>query len=292
MRNFLNYLLHHDVCPEYNDQIYAARNTCDLAEKELWLIQQVRSLLPGNFNEACSLIFGGKYRDIYKGDQEWATGLGLNRGMTEEEAAKILQGGLAAQGTDRCCELYNEHVKNERICILRTFETFLEITNIELSDEEVRELYKQPELEGALPVGKLKVRTWLVPSPQPEDLTEDEVEEIKEHGPRIHEYELWMEDKVLEKLSIGMKLQCQLYELSFGIWFVESISALLCSFYERVPNEDMIGWREHKFLPQRESMGPDKLEAGYMGEGLDEEEQDDIKDGAGSGDDGPEVKSS
>lgn len=35
IRNFLNYLLYHDVCPEYKDQIYAARALCDRASTEI-----------------------------------------------------------------------------------------------------------------------------------------------------------------------------------------------------------------------------------------------------------------
>ena len=283
IRNFLNYLLHHDVCPEYKDQINAARNTCDLAEKELWLIQLAKSLLPGDFNKACSLIFGGKYRDIYKGDREWASEMHLGPGMSEDEARKIFQCGLAAQGTDAHCETYNKHIENGRLCVLRKFETFVEIIDIEFSSEEVREMYKQPEAEGAVPVGKLKLRTWHPPCPQPEDRTEEEEDEIKTHGLPIHKYELFMEDKILEKLSVGMKMQCKLHELSFGVWFVDSISAILCSFYNHVPNEDMLGWREHKFLPQRESLGPDKLEVGFTGD-VPDEEQDNDKDGAGGED--------
>lgn len=78
IRNFLNYLLHHDVCPDYRDQVNASRGVCDLAEKELWCTTQLSILLPGDFNRACSEVFGGWFQGLYVANQAWAQG-------TEEE---------------------------------------------------------------------------------------------------------------------------------------------------------------------------------------------------------------
>lgn len=40
IRNFFNYLLYHEVCPEYKDQINAARTLCDKAVIEIVRICQ------------------------------------------------------------------------------------------------------------------------------------------------------------------------------------------------------------------------------------------------------------
>jgi hypothetical protein len=71
IRNFLSYVLHHGVCPEYTQDVLAARKVCDVAEKELWAIKKVHNLLPGDFNIATSIAYGGHYQGNYF-RPEWA----------------------------------------------------------------------------------------------------------------------------------------------------------------------------------------------------------------------------
>ncbi|KAI5921299.1 Argonaute siRNA chaperone complex subunit Arb1-domain-containing protein [Camillea tinctor] len=57
VKNFLNYVLLHDVCPEYRHNILAARDICDAAPTELRYIHELRSELPGPFNSAARQLF-------------------------------------------------------------------------------------------------------------------------------------------------------------------------------------------------------------------------------------------
>lgn len=59
MRNFYNYLLHHDVCPEYEDEIFAARKVVDDAKTQLVAIHHLSRLVPGDFNVSCSVLLDG-----------------------------------------------------------------------------------------------------------------------------------------------------------------------------------------------------------------------------------------
>ena len=253
IRNFLNYLLHHDVCPEYNDQINAARATCNLAEKELFSVSQAGRLLPGNFNKACSVIFGGSFQGTYVGDQEWTQSLDIDPGMSEDRAKKVFLAGLAAQGDDEVFNKYNQHVAKNKAKMVESIHTGLEVVEIEMADQEVLKYYASPNnpVKGLAPLGRMKLKTWYDPGAARDDLTEEEEKELEGKEKPINRYTIWLEDEVMSKLFVGMKLVGNLCKLSFGPWFLDSITQAHCSFYDILPNDLMLGWREHKYLPPR-----------------------------------------
>lgn len=59
MTNFYNYLMHHNVCLEYREEIKAARAAVKLGRNQLIAIHDLSSLIPGEFNVACSVLLGG-----------------------------------------------------------------------------------------------------------------------------------------------------------------------------------------------------------------------------------------
>ena len=270
IRNFLNYLLHHDVCPEYKDQILAARSTCDLAGKELWACKQASAWLPGDFNTACSTIFGGYYQNMYIGDQEWAKDIDIYKGMSTETAKTIFKAGLAAQATDSVFEDFNAKTKEKNLGVTSTIATGLEVMDILKADKDVLGMYaaQKPSLK---PLGKMKARTWYNPTLPEEDLTEEE-EVVTAIAPKeVKVYELWIEDEVLEKCFVGMKFDVTVRELNFGVLYFDTIIGVHCSFYCMLPNELMIGWKEPgPRLPKRE-----KTVDGEMHDAHEEEEEED-----------------
>lgn len=115
IRNFLSYVLHHGVCPEYTDDVMAARKICDLAEKELWAIKQLQYLLPGDFNTAASVLFGGSYKGI-RFDNSWEQNTEPTFALDDEEAKLIFNAVIAMSGSD---ELYLK-VKEGNTTIVNT----------------------------------------------------------------------------------------------------------------------------------------------------------------------------
>ena len=252
IRNFLNYLLHHDVCPEYKDQINAARTTCDLAERELWACKQASVWLPGDFNTACSTIFGGYYTNMYIGDQDWAKDLDIYKGMSNETAKRIFKAGLAAQATDEVVNAFTTRTKEKNLEVASTIATGLEITDLIKADEDVLEMYaaQKPSLK---PLGRMKARTWYNPTLPKEDLTEEEEVAAATAPPEFKEFELWVEDEILEKCFVGMKFDATIRELNFGVRYFDTVIGVHCSFYSLLPNELIVGWREPgPRLPMRE----------------------------------------
>ena len=276
IRNFLNYLLHHDVSPEYKHQINAARDTCNLAEKELLSISQACRLLPGDFNKACSVIFGGQFQNSYIGDQEWIKDLDIDKGMSEDQARRIFLAGLAAHGDNEVFEKYNKHVLNRKARIVEDMATNLEIVEMECANPEILTYYnsKDNPVKGLLPLGIMKVKSWENPEDPPEDLTEEEELELAAKPKETKNYTFWVEDDVMSKLFVGMKFTAHMYKLSFGVWFFDTILGAYCSFYQVLPNEKMLGWREHKYLPPRAVNQPPKLQVVTRPEGTTEEEEE------------------
>ena len=275
IRNFLNYLLHHDVCPEYKDQIYAARSAVDQADKELWLCTQAARLLPGEFNTACSELFGGPLRGLYVGDQDWAKGLLAGPpivGISPQLARKTFKTGLVARGDERVFELYKKQDDANKIKVMKEIETGLEITEMLPAEHEVIDLYRSKVGQGLQPLGRLRAKTWHYPGASPEDMTEEEEAAAAAAPKVIKDYELWIEDEVLQKCFVGMKFITTIKELSFGVLYFDELRGVYCSFYDLLPNDAMIGWRkiEKTWLPMREK--PEEAE--------DDEDGSDVK-GAG-----------
>jgi hypothetical protein len=228
VRNFLNYLLHHDVCPEYNGQINAARKTCDQAEIELWACHQASVHFPGNFNRACSTIFGGYYSDSYVGDNEEAMALGCDPGMSPATAQDVIKAGLAAQGDDDIIRQYQERVRDDEACVVDTHAAYLEVAGIELASEQIHAVYNHPvHKDIPLPkvLGRLRVRTWESPNTPVLDLTAAEEADLLANPTTSEEYTLWVEDDILKMLIIGLRFEVNIHRTNFGIWYIDRILA-------------------------------------------------------------------
>lgn len=287
--NFLNYLLHHDVCPEYGSQVYTARNLCSLAEKELWQIVQAQALLPGHFNTACSEIFGGIFRGLYTtGEEEWAQGSDVNKGMSLEMARKVFKVALASNARSDIFEKYEKQSKEKTIGVSSITDVGLEVTELMPATQHVLNIYSHDLAKDLKPVGIMKAKTWYSPAAEDEDLTEEEEAAAAANDREVKEYEFWVEDHVLEKCFVGMKFETTVTELSFGVSYFDALFGVLCSFYNILPNELMYGWREPgPPLPMREkpkdSNGDKAVEAGNWGEeigGSDGESRSDDEDDA------------
>jgi len=97
LTNFYNYILHHDVCPEYSNDILAARTICQTAAEELPKIVKVREMLPGAFNIAMSTLTKGRYKGINSQGQTWTDDASWQADgvhMSNEQARVILFTGL------------------------------------------------------------------------------------------------------------------------------------------------------------------------------------------------------
>ncbi|KAL8854321.1 MAG: hypothetical protein Q9221_000807 [Calogaya cf. arnoldii] len=254
VRNFLSYLLHHDVAPEYKSQIVAARGICDLTDKELPKTMKAQSYFPGDFQTACSEIFGGIYQGKYAKNPDWAPEAESYAGISPEVAHRTFKIGLAAQASDEVTKRYKEQNASHDLETLKVYTVCLEVTELLPSDDGVKRFYeKLPAAKGLSPLGRLKAKSWDSPFKLCKDLTAEERLAKPKPSP-IHNFEFLVEDYVLDTCFIGMKFETTVHDLSFGLKFFDNISGVFCSFYQMIPNERLLGWRvpEDEPLPPRE----------------------------------------
>ena len=261
--NFLNYLLYHDVCPEYQDQIDASKAICRLAERELWAIELVKGDLPGDFNRACSRLFGGIFATDLShdmGNAEWDNAFDSQgtRALRPQLTSKAFKVGLVANADSRTFALYEALSKAGSIQVTSVKELQLVITEIIPSTLEIQTLYHRDIAKGLKPLGILKAKTWHGPCVINDDLTVEEEAEMEgsELAP-IEIYEFWVEDHVLRNCFIGLKMEATVRELNIGIKYFDAVSGIYCSFFRVVANELTDGWKEpeDKWLPRREPGG-------------------------------------
>ncbi|KAH6723035.1 Argonaute siRNA chaperone complex subunit Arb1-domain-containing protein [Leptodontidium sp. MPI-SDFR-AT-0119] len=251
IRNFLNYVLQHAVCPEYTENVMAARFICEVAEKELWCIKQLASQLPGDFNVSASILYGGKYEAISLDNAAWggedADLLGVDLGISVLQAERIFKTGIAFAGTD---ELFVETMKAD-VHITKTESKYFEVVGIEraslLSIEEYAAIKDHNGNAGFIKaLGVIKMKAWGGPGFDEDDLTDAEAEAAKaaleEAGDTTESF--WLEDELLQYCFVGMKVDVVVRELNIGIKFFDVINGIYCSFHTVLPNEKMVGWKE------------------------------------------------
>ncbi len=249
VRNFLNYLSLHDVCVEYNDQIKAAKVVCDRADEELCHLAKAQVILPGDFNRACSNIFGGCFRGTYVGDQEWAKDVEAPDQMSPETARKVFKIALAAQASDEIWEKYTEQSEDRSIRVTSVIDANFEVTELIPPNKETLNIYKTPNGVGVKPVGLLRAKTWFSPNEYDTDLTAEEekaevVSRAIKEASATNDYEFWVDQELLQFLHVGTKFSARVHQTSFGLQYFDAIQGVYCSFYSVLPNEMIIGWRE------------------------------------------------
>ncbi|KAL8690017.1 MAG: hypothetical protein Q9218_004450 [Villophora microphyllina] len=256
IRNFLNYLLHHEVCPEYKSQIFAARNVCDLADKELPKTMHAQAMFPGDFQTACSQIFGGSCRGTFARNPGWATEFESDYGMHPDVAEQTFKIGLTTQTSDELSKTYMEQSNALDIQTTKIYDIGLQVTEVLYASAEIKNFYERHEAaKGLKSLGRLRAKPWDPPHANPQDLTEEEKEEAdkKTTNSAKEIYEFLVEDYILDNCFVGMKMEVTVRELSFGLKFIDRIEGAYCSFYTILPNELMIGWKkpEDEPLPMR-----------------------------------------
>ncbi|KAH0127800.1 hypothetical protein KCU84_g13451, partial [Aureobasidium melanogenum] len=237
-RNFYNYLLHHNVCPEFESQIQAARKVCDLADIELFNVVVVNERLPGPFNTAVSATHGGTVAGVYSGDHEWEDSSAINR--TLQDCQDIVKFAISAYGSEQQYDKVGDVSKFQTVY---QEQISLEVTKVEMADEATRALYdaareKKPFLVA---LGKLHCRRWTYPlAPN----FNHSVEALKRQQIE-HTMTLWVEENILQYCAVGMKIEGEVRELDIGIKWLDSVRAISPSIFEWLPNEF---YKEEKVL--------------------------------------------
>ncbi|RYP93675.1 hypothetical protein DL770_000206 [Monosporascus sp. CRB-9-2] len=238
IKNFLNYVLQHDACPEYVDNIMAARNICDIAPLEMRATHELVHELPGIFNGAAASLFCGDERAVDDLDKP-------------ENFDKLVVFRLTVLDTcdnpeqrKKLAELMGDPAS---IRSLATKEETYEVRDI------IRPRHKHKKvLEGQLaqmqlqdkvrPAGRAVLRPAIIehgydnlPRPDEVDLS----------GAPAEEYLL--EDELLAKLERGMKLRLTVCELDVGgvrVRIIRDVLDIRVSFDTFLPQTLLAKWKD------------------------------------------------
>lgn len=247
IKNFLTFLLYHDVCPEYQDDIENARKTCDLAAKEVWEVRQVVQKGPGSFNQACSMLFGGNYFDTVDDPAAWENVKFAEQDrMTQQSAREVLMYAMAGIGPDERAIKFKELAEKEKFEIkeIDDIDGF-EIVSIEQPTPLTVGFYEKyaPNLK---PVGVVRAKEFRDPAKGPFNLSKLEEQQWKLGGAPRHEFEFFMEGDLLAHCFPGMKALTKVFELNCDIHFFDEIMVALPSFYTFLNNDLMIDYKVPK----------------------------------------------
>lgn len=258
VRNFLNYVLLHAVCPEYTEDVMAARRICDLAEKELWDIEQAHRKFDGLFNTAASILYTGHFQQVVEGDSafEFEVDSGNEDSAPRSErrplniaaAEHIFKTAVAFEGTE---ELFLAAM-NADIHVVKSEMRFVEVVQINRATTASIDDYSRVKdhlgVTGTMrALGRIHFKAWSGHGYDVEDTTDDEGED-EEHltpppDPIVETF--WLDDHILPHCFVGMKLEIDVRELNIGIKFMVDVHGIFCSFYTLLPNEKVIdSWTE------------------------------------------------
>jgi hypothetical protein len=277
VKNYLNYVLMHNVSLEYTDDILAARAVCDRAATELSALVQVERLLPGDFNTAASTLFDGYYADMFVEDASWITdvdGSKMQLGMSRPQAERIFKTAVSLVASDAQFDAYRACHESPSV-VLRELRSF-EVANIIMPDQTTTHGFAGvKDVRGAVgtiePLGVVELRTWANPEAPVKDLTEEEELEARraqtatERGQEL--VRLHLEASVLSGMYPGMHFSCHLHTLDIGLSFIDCVTGLYVSFFDFLPNERMVSWKE----PREDPRPPPMV-------GADEDAADDFGD--------------
>jgi hypothetical protein len=283
LEKFMNYLLHHNVCPEYEADIHSARKIIQKATNELYSMAQISNWLPGDFNRAASTLFGGTYATKYDGISSWdpeETDVELPQasfiGFTPEVAHQIFGLAIATVGTEKQYEDFitpGPLSKNPAYEVVEIKERAgFEITDLVAVTEQTLAFYKQHSKEYR-PVGIMHARPWRNKASEGlQDLAaaEREAESQTKSDPlaspswiSTETHTFFVEGAAQQFLFVGMKLEATIHKLRCGIWFMDDFLQAFCSFDVWLCNELMVGWKEPRIK---------KGAVCWRGEGMGEED--------------------
>ncbi|KAF7116867.1 hypothetical protein CNMCM5793_005448 [Aspergillus hiratsukae] len=275
--NFLTYILYHDVVPEYKANIEEARKSCDIAGKELWKNQQFTAKGPGDFNTACSTLFGGVFFDLYVEDDQWNNSKDDAVRMTNEIARKVVKFALAGAGVERQAVRFQELANQDALRAMRVEDIDgFEVTDLIFPDDETKEFYQvhAPDLH---PVGRMLAKAYRDPGKSNLDLSPEEKLQWEEGGAPELEFDFFLEERLLKLCYPGMKVITSVWELNCGFHYFDEVSTAYCSIYTVLANDLMIGWKKPKDLRTGDDHEADET---------DDEERKDSKEKETEGDHG------
>lgn len=255
IHNFLSYIQMHDVCPEYNSQILAAKAICNIAPTELRHARDLYFDLCDSFNGAAKFLFcdGGVFEITgnsnphHTAAQDQLDFPGQDSNMKAKKLDPFTQLVIFRLTVMDVTKNTEHPVADDNPCNIRVeqtkFETY-EVVSVHRRKKKekatLEKLLKDQGLDGKVkPAGKMILRSSLIdhaysniPRPRQIDFSKEPTEEFL------------MDDDVLAKVQPGMKMQLEICKLNIGVVFIKRALDVRVAFDTLLPQSLMLSWKD------------------------------------------------
>ncbi|OTB12697.1 hypothetical protein K445DRAFT_320837 [Daldinia sp. EC12] len=231
VKNFLNYVLMHDVCPEYTFDIMAARRICDAAPFELRMVHELIISLPGAFNTIAHSLFSD--RQVDKLD-------------VPDHYDKLIAFRVTVFSSALDQKFKRQLIDSDptAIHVVDTKEETYEVVDIIMPRQQDIQMVTE-KLEETGHSGKGKPAGILVLKPSIIDFGFNNLprpDQVDFSSAELEDYLL--EDELLDKFDKGMKVRAIVCELNIGIRFIEAVKDARVSFDLFLPQILMENWKD------------------------------------------------
>ncbi|KAH0491894.1 hypothetical protein TgHK011_003296 [Trichoderma gracile] len=231
VENFLRYVLHHDVCPEHEDNVKEALNVCQMARDEWTMLNTLQNALPGVFNPAATELF------IEFDPHSWdSSQFKVAEGF---DAKSVFYSSIAMLDNEK---LFEHLAETKAVKLTNQYECALEVTEVHLPTEEVIKRFKKLVVTAPggktlrlMPLGRLTLK--------PATIEDGWVQQGTVHPLQGKEIDLYFEQNIVESLKPGIKMVLEIGDLGADIRFVKSILKIMPTFYTFLPQELMVQFK-------------------------------------------------
>ncbi|KAI1208409.1 Argonaute siRNA chaperone complex subunit Arb1-domain-containing protein [Annulohypoxylon truncatum] len=234
VKNFLNYVAMHDVCPKYKDNIELARILCDYAPSDLRYAHELLLEMPGNFNTLCKELFCDG--EIYKVQGE------LKGELYDKVVVFRVAVLTSAQEWIQKRLMRSNNPTATRI--ISTYEETYKVHAIRIPHPSGYKIVAE-ELEAAghkgkgKPCGLLQLKRAIIGHGYNNVLRPDQFN-TQNWGYQ----EFLLEEELLKKMKKGMKIKAVICELNIGLRFIKEVKDIRVSWDVFLPQMLMEGWKD------------------------------------------------
>lgn len=249
IRNFFTYLLYHDVCPEYKENLEEARRTCDLATAELWKNLQLVRQSPGRFNQCCSMLFGGTYYELSGKEDNWGRHNSVGALCTTlDNVRDIVKFGIASMGSQEQAKRFQQLVHAGKVEAKEVHDIDgFEVLTISPPNKDAKTFYRV-FASNVDPVGKITARSFRDPAKPDLDLSPEERKGWDAGNAPSYEFEFLVNLPLLELFYPGLKVLTPVWELNCGMHYFDDVVSVYPSFHTVIANDLMLNWKTPRDL--------------------------------------------
>lgn len=273
IQNFLRYVQHHDVCPEYADNLVQACKICDLARTELPSTGATGAEMPGDFNLACqilfcstgkastapcgaaateNLIYEEKPFDSTKYQRSWDTPIIAPAYFDAERVFKATISIHEPDLIDRVLQHNKDPVR-----VVKTYEDAFAVKEIIFPTEYLINVYngikdsKDGKTRTLKPIGRVVLAPTIIEDGWANHPT---LAAGRPDGDKDETISIYLEHSILGDLKEGMKLRLTICQLNIGaggdggggVKFIKACSDVLPTFHTFLPQTLMMNYKPNR----------------------------------------------